>query len=315
MGQIEVDDPQIDGDWIRESATNCNFFDRSAPSILLWHQFDLKQFILGSKYIGYTIFELDDFNEVEKHNIANVDELWVCSEWAKNVILNKTRQTNVKVIPLGIDPEIYQPIQQKKNGPYRFFYHGKWEIRKCADIIPELFSKAFSETDDVELIAMTHNPFLPESESAEWIRFWKESPLGNKIKFLPWVNSQREVYNILSEMNAYIGISRAEGFNLPLLNAISCGLPAISTNYSAHTEFCTKDNCYLVEAEELEPARDFKWFHGQGNWMKITKNNEDEIVEYMRYCYKERPDNPKGLELRNQFNWKNSSSKILTSIF
>ena len=51
-------------------------------------------------------------------------------------------------------------------------------------------------------------------------------------------------------------LSRAEGWNLGLLEMMAMGKPVITTNYSGHTEFATPANALLVEVPEVEPAKD-----------------------------------------------------------
>ena len=66
----------------------------------------------------------------------------------------------------------------------------------------------------------------------------------------------------MSKVDVGIFPSRAEGWNLEILELMSCGKHIITTNYSAHTEFCNKENALLVDIDELETAYDGKWFLG-----------------------------------------------------
>ena len=50
----------------------------------------------------------------------------------------------------------------------------------------------------------------------------------------------------MSQVDCGVFPSRAEGRNLELLEMMSAGKHVITTDYSAHTEFCTKDNAGLV---------------------------------------------------------------------
>jgi hypothetical protein len=93
---------------------------------------------------------------------------------------------------------------------------------------------------------------------------------------------------------------------------MSLNKPVIATNYSSHTEFCNKDNCYLVELNEIEQAYDGKAFHGQGNWGKISQDQKDQIIEHMRYVYKNRINsNIDGVNTAKKFSWENTASMIL----
>ena len=66
------------------------------------------------------------------------------------------------------------------------------------------------------------------------------------------------------------------------------GIPVITTNYSAHTEFCNKENSYLVDIDELELAYDGKWFFNQGEWAKIGSKQISGFVDYLKHCYQNR---------------------------
>ena len=52
------------------------------------------------------------------------------------------------------------------------------------------------------------------------------------------------------------------------METMALNKPVILTNYSAHTQYSTKDNSYLVDVDSTEAANDGIWFKGQGNWAK-----------------------------------------------
>ena len=82
----------------------------------------------------------------------------------------------------------------------------------------------------------------------------------------------------MSKADCGIFPSRAEGWNLDMLEMMALNKSIITTNYSAHTEFCNKDNSFLIDISETEPANDGKWFFGQGNWAKIGEEQKRGIT-------------------------------------
>jgi glycosyltransferase involved in cell wall biosynthesis len=133
-----------------------------------------------------------------------------------------------------------------------------------------------------------------------------------RIKIFNGVQSHIDIAYLIAESDCGIYPSRAEGWNLELLETMAMNKPVISTNYSAHTEYCTKDNCYLVEIDNTELANDGKAFKNQGNWAKIDQKQKDQFIDYMRYVYNNRIiDNPSGLETAKKLSWKNSAKKIM----
>jgi glycosyltransferase involved in cell wall biosynthesis len=321
IGQPQVTN-QEDADIVSKCIQNSHFFDVNAPSIKIWHQHDMAQSVGRGTRIGFPIFELDQFNSLEKHQLSSLDIIFVCSEWAKSVICNNIKSVSknkVIVIPLGVDLSIFKPSTMINGGPTKFFNCGKWEIRKGHDLLVNLFNDAFNEDDNVELHMMCTNPFCSEQEELEWINLYKNSKLGHKIHIIPRQDTQHEVYNIMSTMHCGVFPARAEGWNLELLEMMACGKHVITTNYSAHTEFCNEDNALLMPIKSSEIAYDGKWFHGQGNWAKIDDNARGYAIQHMRKIYNSHQNNQlllnnSGIETANRFNWQNTGRKILNAI-
>lgn len=300
--------------------------DWKAPSIRMWHQHDMSQFIgSGTKY-GFPIFELDRFSDLELHHLHYLDNWMVASEWAKEIMVESLShirgedyvKNHTHVIPLGVDRDIFkESISHRKETI--FFNCGKWEVRKGHDILVEAFNKAFNEDDDVELWMMCDNPFFPEEENFRWERLYRSSKLGEKIRIIPRQKTQQDVYNIMTQTDCGVFPARAEGWNLELLEMMSCGKQVIATNYSAHTEFCNDENCYLVNTDEKEDANDGFWFRGQGQWASIKEEQIDSLAEHMRDVHEKKKNddlsiNQAGIDTAKKFSWKNSAQKIIEAI-
>ena len=309
---------QNDADYVRELMANNVLFDPNAPCIRIWHQHDMAQFVGKGLHIGFPIFELDTFTEAEKHHLSSCDGLFVCSEWAKQVCLNNLHfgEHRIHVIPLGVDTAVFTDWLQSPRDPEPsstiFFNCGKWEVRKGHDILIDAFKKAFPGDEDVQLWMMCQNPFNSPDENKQWHDKYDDP----RVKIIPRVETQEEVYNIMRRTDCGVFPSRAEGWNLEALEMMACGKQVIITDFSAHTEFCTKENSMLVTIDDTEMAYDGKWFHGQGNWAKIGNGQIDQIVSHMRKTHasvqnNENTFNTAGVETAEKFSWKNSADKIM----
>jgi glycosyltransferase involved in cell wall biosynthesis len=321
IGQPQVTN-QSDANIIRSCLNNGQFTQFNAPCIKIWHQHDMTQFIGNGSRIGFPIFELDTFNDLEKHHLSSLDKIFVCSSWAKTVVLNNIsiKEENVCVIPLGVDNNIFKPSSMPDTGTTRFFNCGKWEIRKGHDILVEIFNNAFDEKDDVELWMMCENPFCNESEQDEWKNLYLNSKLGDKIRIISRKPTQEEVYNIMSQTHCGIFPSRAEGWNLELLEMMACGKSVITTAYAAHNEFCNTDNSYLTPINTQELAYDGKWFHGTGNWAKIGDTEKSQMISHMQYVHNLRASNKletnnSGIDTASKYTWNNTAKEIIKHVF
>lgn len=310
-------DNQEDADIVQKAILNQNVFDGIAPCLKIWHQFDLAEHIGSGKYLGFPFFELNSFNEKEITHVRCPDVVLSTSRWAADIV-NSYRYDHSPVVPLGVDPSIFHLGRIGRKKPRNSFVIlnvGKWEHRKGHDILVEIFNKAFTPKDNVELWLAPHNPFLNETQIKEWQSLYLTSDLGNKVWIAPRLQTHHDVADLMGMADIGIFPSRAEGWNLELLEMMALGKPVIATNYSAHTEYVDKDNCMLIEIEKNESAHDGVWFFGQGEWAYIGETQIEQAVSQLRRAYKTfREDgiltNLNGVATGQRYTWEHTANKI-----
>ena len=295
-------------------------YDQNDPNLKIWHQFDLANRIGKGKYGALVFFEVDKLKPNEVNHLNNVDTVFVSSKWAVEILQKNGVTSKAIVAPLAVDTEVFRDygnpyIFPEKTDTYKFINIGKWEIRKGHDFLLEAFNNAFTEEDNVELYMLNHNGFLSEQENNIWANMYRQSKLGNKITIMPRAATHIDLAKIIRDIDCGIFPARAEGWNNEILEVMALNKPIITTNYSAHTEYCTNDNAYLIDVDELTQAEDGKFFNGEGNWADLGSKQMDQTVEYMRKVYNESIKiNPKGLETVSQYTWENTASIIKTEM-
>lgn len=320
IGNVSIDDTK-DRDIIIEDINKQNEYSNSSTTLKIWHQYDLAARIGNSKYAALTFFETDKLKKQEIRMINNTDLIFVASNWAKDILLANGITTKIVVSPLGVDPEIFNTefvkstVENRKDDKYIFCNIGKWEIRKGHDVLIEWFNKAFTIDDNVELWMVNFNPFLSQEENMTWINLYKNSKLGSKIKILPRVSTHADLAKLISLTDCGVFPTRAEGWNNEIPEFFALNKPVITTNYSAHTQYCTKDNAFLIDIDGLEPAIDDKFFDGYGKWANLAKKQQNQAIEYMKYVYTNKvTNNPHGLETAKNLIWDNTASIILENL-
>lgn len=320
IGQPQVDSEENKSILI-EDISKQNQFKNDSPCFKIWHQFDLSARIGNGKYCAMTFFEIDKLKPLEITMINNTDTIFVASEWAKNILLQNNITTNIVVSPLGIDPNIFNKsisdeiLTKRTNNNYIFCNIGKWEIRKGHDLLVDLFNKAFKEEDDVELWMINYNPFLSQDDNMVWVNLYKNSKLGSKIKILPRVSTHLDLAKLISFTDCGIFPARAEGWNNEIPEFFALNKPVITTNYSAHTQYCNSENSLLIDIDSVCPAIDDKFFDGYGNWANFGKKQMEQTIEHMRYVYTNKvKDNPSGLKTAEQLIWDNTANIILKNL-
>lgn len=319
IGQPSVDS-QESSVIITNDIRKQEIYKKTDPCFKIWHQFDLATRIGIGKYFALTFFEIDRLRSNEISMINNTDHMIVASHWAKKVLENNNITVPINVIPMGIDPEVFneQVINtvKKDNNKYIFLNIGKWEVRKGHDILVEIFNDAFDDKDNVELWMVNHNPFLNDNENNAWLNLYKNSKLGSKIQIIPRLPKHSDVAKVMAMSDCGIFPSRAEGWNIEVPELFALNKPVILTNYSAHTEYANKDNCYLLEVDGLIQAKDDKFFDGYGNWANLSDNFYEQAVESMRYVYKNNiRTNPNGLITAKNLSWDNTANMIYNTIY
>lgn len=280
------------------------------PCLKIWHQFDLCNRIGSGKYGALIFFEADKLKPQEINMINNLDVVFVASKWAKTILLQNNINIPIVVSPLAVDTDIFSPIvdPNKSQDKYVFINIGKWEVRKGHDFLVEAFNKAFSSEDNVELWMINHNIFLSKEDNKIWENLYTSSPLGSKIKILPRATTHKDLAAIINLADCGIFPARAEGWNNEILEVMGMDKPIITTNYSAHTEYCTVDNSFLIDIDKLVSAKDDKFFDGYGNWADLGDHQLEQTIELMKKVYSQNiRKNTEGLKTAKNYTWSKTA--------
>lgn len=310
--------------WDQKSIKDClnhqNRFDTKNPCLKIWHDTDFFTRSVGnSKYGALSFFEINRLSEVSKLGYNLLDIIFMPSTWAKNVLEDNGIKKEIIVCPQGVDSSIFDynlnNNRQDQDNKYIFINIGKFEIRKGHDILVDIFNKAFTSEDNVELWMINHNPFLNQQQTEQWHRFYKNSKLADKIKIFPRLPSQKVVAEVISQSDCGIFPSRGEGWNNEAIEMMAMNKPIIITDYSAHTEYCNKDNSYLIKIDNLTSAIDDMWFDGSGEWAEIGDDQIDQTIEHMRYVVKNNiRSNPNGLKTAQYYTWNRTAEIIYQNL-
>lgn len=318
IGPAEADN-QDEANLLQRMIQNTTCYDPHAPSIRIYHQFDLAQHVGKGEHIGFPIFELNKFTSTELHHLKCQDRLFVASKWSVDVLHTNRVNTPSAVIPFGASLPSVPPTP--RTDTFTFLNIGKWEIRKGHDFLLEAFNKAFDPKDNVRLDMLCYNPVAPNAEiyNRDWERSYMNSKMGlaGKIRIVPRLRSATDVALLVSEADCGVFPSRAEGWNMGLAEMMSAGKHCIATNCTAHTEYCNEDVCDLIEPGPMEEAFDGVWFNGQGEWASLGEAQLEQTVIYMRTLYEGRAS--KGgiakARMNEKFTWDNTAKAIMEATY
>ena len=296
-------------------------FDKNAPCLKIWHEFMMAERVGHGRYFGLPFFEVDRLSDRKSHSLFTCDEVIVPSEWARQVVSQALPETATHVVPLGVDRELFNEkdflISEHRCS---FFNCGKWEVRKGHDILIHLFQSAFPNDEPVELWMMCDNPFLSPEEQSSWHELYKRDP---RIHIISRAPRQAQVSEVMRRATCGIFPSRAEGWNMELLEMMSIGKPVIATEYSAHTEFCNDHNARLVKPARTEPIRPSQFTADEcgEQWACLDEGAAKGFISHMQNVYnlwKEKKvldlTNTAGIETARKLTWESTANNILEII-
>jgi len=305
-GRLDAEEEYIPK--IRESLKRAELYDPNAPSLRIFHEFKLDEFVGRGPKIGYSFFEVNKFGPVIKHQMNNVDRMFVNSEWGKQIIIEETKHTEdtVNVVPLGVDNDMFLSTNKPHGEKTIFLNIGKWEIRKFHDRMAEVFKTAFPH-NEAELWMCPLSPFYTKEELLEWDRYYK-SILGDQVKFFGKM-PVTDLVKLINQSDIGLFPYRSESWCLPLIEMMSCKKKVIATNYSGPTTFLYASNSYLIDVKEMTEMVDYRWFHPptESTW---AVPDEDHLIELMRQAHNNKQENYEGRVTANKFTWKNTAETI-----
>ena len=152
------------------------------------------------------------------------------------------------VVPVGVDPELFRPIPGVQRIPGRLVTTASADVTmKGLRYLLEALAKLRTERE-ISLVVIGRPK--EGGRSAETI---ERLGLTDIVQFVSGVSDAR-VYELYSESELAIVPSLYEGFSLPAIEAMSCGVPLVSTTGGALPEVVGRDNetAFLVTPGDSE---------------------------------------------------------------
>lgn len=219
----------------------------------------------ASYRILYTTVEASTVPEQITKVCDQYDEVWVTSDFCKDVLSKSGVKRPIYVVPPGIqtslynekaEPHVFRPALK----PFVFCSVFGWSYRKGYDALLKSYIQTFNEEDPVSLLIVSRYQYASERSGiikTEIDKYIKQSGKKNPphIVRCSRVIPEYEMPKIYRACNAFVLPSRGEGFGLPFAEASLCGLPCIATNHSGHTMFLKGHNSVLVDIDKTEKVQ------------------------------------------------------------
>ena len=190
------------------------------------------------------------FTKMQTQVAQRLPRVLTVSESSKRDIAadHRVPPERIHVVPVGVDPELFSPLPEIGRVPGRLITTASADVTmKGLSFLLEAVAKLRTERD-VELTIIG----TAKADSAA-SRTISELGLAGAVTFVSGV-SDRRIVELYAEAELAVVPSLYEGFSLPAIEAMSCGVPLVATTGGALPEVAGthRETCFLTEPGDAE---------------------------------------------------------------
>jgi len=204
---------------------------------------------------------------------------------------------NVRVIPLGVDREMWYPKTPEPHDKFRIMCGGSEWYRKGLDVVLEVFNKLKLPNAELHIKIVPPHLFAPANLD-----------YPNVVVHRDWMKVQEEA-DLVRSMDGFISVSRGEGFGLMPLQAISAGVPTILSDAHGHREFSDLAT-HRIPTTSVPTAKGV--WQNMGDW---DEPNPEALAEAITDLYNNRERYRQQAETHAgetaAFNWDTAAKQLL----
>ena len=297
--------------------------NKNKPYVWIRHQWPPKaEPPKGAKWIIMQPWEFSTLRQDFADLFKQADEVWVPSNYNRQAYLNSGLDFNkVQVIPNGIDPELFKPSGEKynltTNKKLKFLFVGGTIFRKGIDLLLKSYIKTFTADDDVCLVIkdMGGDSFYKGQNAKDYIDKVRLDPKAPEILYIEDYLTEKEMASLYRACDIFTCTYRGEGFSLPTLEAMACGLPVVVTEGGATDDFVDESTGWLIPAVQKSIGTVIDNVPMTGEAFLLEPDTEA-IASLLRSLYADPADITikaiaASTRARSEWTWKKSTMKLL----
>lgn len=223
----EADVTAVFGSPIMSTCTN----DR--PKLLVGHDWDES---------GYPADWVESLND-------NFSGVACATNHAMKILIDHGVSIPLAAVGLGVDQwdrVFASPDYLAPGKSFRFLHVSSCSPGKGIDLLLESFGRVFNSQDDVSLVIKPTG--VPPLELFPMLdRLRSANPDFPDVVLIEEKLTDADLKALYEKCHVFVAPSRAEGFGLPIAQALLSGLPVVATAWGGHLDYCDETNSWLID--------------------------------------------------------------------
>jgi glycosyltransferase involved in cell wall biosynthesis len=250
------------------------------------------------------------------------------SRWSAEAYLNAgCPAEQVLIVPHGVDTATFRPLPKNRDdlrrelswmsGEFVFLSVGAMTGNKGIDLLLRAFCMVSREFPHARLVLkglddiFRSGSFL--SKSLQLLSPQDRDQLHGRVAYLGGSFSNEQMARCYQSADVYVSPYRAEGFNMPVLEAAASGLPIICTRGGPTDEFLPADLARKIESQKVRTRS-----MGQEGWQ--LEPNLEHLTVLMRSAIEDHgwrnmaaDEGPK--HVRANYTWRTVVDTLMAGLF
>jgi len=188
------------------------------------------------------------------------------SNWSRSGFINSGADpSRVVIVPHGVDPSIYKPLSDFERNKLRsklgwegfiFLNVGAMTPNKGLNFLLNSFALVMDQYPEAKLVLKGLDSLYPSKElllkNIENLKYFDTEKIMQRLIYIGDTLPFSKLSQLYQAADAYVSPYFSEGFNVPVLEAIACGLPVICTKGGPTDDFTTQDFALYIESKIQE---------------------------------------------------------------
>lgn len=181
--------------------------------------------------------------------LERADRIIAISSFTKRQLLSQTdvRPETIRVVPQGVNHDLYRPMSESRarddlgldhDGPYLLIVASNTPHKRL-DLAKAVFEAVRERREDVRLLKAGYGVGLS----------------GDGIDSVDWL-PEEQMPALYNSANAYLHTSEYEGFGLPVLEAMACGVPVVANDRASLPEVAGPERVMDISEDTVDEVAD-----------------------------------------------------------